>query len=948
MSKVITYDFSDNFVDKISEFVRDDFLRRNNNLTRLALVFEGKRPTFFVKQKLAREFGKGFFPPTFFSIDEFVEYIVSKDKNFSKKAVLNSYFSIYNLARKICPGILKGREGFSQFLPWAREIEIFINELDLEGIPNNNLSNLKLNGAIGYGIPPSINSLLNNIVSIRRKYHNEMEKNKTYSKGKIYHEAMKVVDKISLDEFDEIVFCNILCHYKTERGIIKNIYEKRNTYLLFQGDQEDWPLLAEIAKDFSCKIKPGKKSKIKSNFTTYAGFDAHSQVCLVREYLKRIKDPDNAVIVLPDPHNLVPLLSEIEPFADKLNVSVGYPLNRSSIYTLIESIFKAQHTKKGNAYYTKDYLKVITQPFVKNLNIQSDCTVTRILVHKIEEALLGIENAGLEGSVFLELEDIKKSNDILASTLNNLRELKIEIDFAKLKETVDTIHGLLFYSWEGMSNFDQFSRNLEKLLDTLVDNNLLDNYPIDLAITRKILAIAEEFKNSMLNKEIFSSEDMFKILENLLRGEKVAFSGSPLQGLQVLGLFETRLLSFENVIVMDLNEAILPKTRIYEPLIPREVMLSLGLSRPEREEEIQRYQFKRLIASAKNVCFIYESNKNKEKSRFLEELIWEKQKQKRSLDAMPVLCGRYLTQIPLKRAEVKKTKKVINFLQNDFEYSATSVDTYLKCPLMFYFKYVLRLREKENLLEDIEGRAIGIFIHELLCETFKRFEGQKIYIDKKFKKEFFSILDKKFSRELSKRMKTNAFILREVVQHRLKQFLDKEEERGQADVAKLLCVEKEFKGNIDISGKSYKFTAKVDRIDRLRNGDTLIIDYKTGGEAPLPKGIDKIQSMQMTRESIKDTIKSFQLPLYLYLVQESGFSDSRGANINATLYYLRTSEIKEFLRKDAFSSIEDVVNVFMQALKYILLEITNPEQNFVADTQSTHFCKNCSYFYMCR
>ena len=71
-----------------------------------------------------------------------------------------------------------------------------------------------------------------------------------------------------------------------------------------------------------------------------------------------------------------------------------------------------------------------------------------------------------------------------------------------------------------------------------------------------------------------------------------------MKGLQILGLLETRSLNFKNVIIMDVNEAELPRLTVYEPLIPREVMLSLGLNSLEREEEIQRYHFMRLISSA--------------------------------------------------------------------------------------------------------------------------------------------------------------------------------------------------------------------------------------------------------------------------------------------------------------------------------------------------------------
>ena len=109
---------------------------------------------------------------------------------------------------------------------------------------------------------------------------------------------------------------------------------------------------------------------------------------------------------------------------------------------------------------------------------------------------------------------------------------------------------------------------------------------------------------------------MFRIFMNKLDHKPIAFSASPLKGLQILGLLETRSLNFENVLILDVNENSLPKLKIYEPLVPREVMISLGLNRLEKEEEIQRYQFKRLLSGARKVYLIYEESSKKEKAGF--------------------------------------------------------------------------------------------------------------------------------------------------------------------------------------------------------------------------------------------------------------------------------------------------------------------------------------------
>jgi len=776
-----------------------------------------------------------------------------------------------------------------------------------------------------------------------------MQKNKTYTKGILYRRASELIDEVSFKEFERVFFCNVLSLYETEKRIIKSMHKNKNAYLFFQGNQKDWTLLDNIASSLLCEINSKTSSGEMRNFDLYQGFDTHSQVSIVKELIKKIDNLDNTVIVLPDSKNTVPLLSEIASFSENVNVAVGYPLKRSATYALFESIFEAQNTRKESGYYARDYLRVLTHPFSKNIKIFSDFSVTRIIVHKIEEALTGIEKTALGGSLFVNPKDIEESEEVIDIVINILKGMGIKADSKDITGIIAKLNDLLFYSWEDIGSFEEFSIYLEKFLDTLINKSYIDSYPVDLSIVKEMLSINEEFKNTSFGKEKFRTSDIFKIFLEKLKNGKVKFLGSPIKGLQVLGLLETRALNFENVIVMDMNEAVLPKLKIYEPLIPQETMSSLGLGRPEKEEEIQRYHFMRLIASAKKVHLVYEESPNKEKSRFLEELIWEKEKEKKTLKAVPALKGQYSLKMSHEKSEVKKTLNLVKFLTEDFTYSATSINTYIKCPLRFYYQYILGLREKKDLLSDLEGSSIGIFIHELLEDAFSPFENKKVSIDTKFKEDFFSLLDKKFNAEFKKRMKSDAFAFQEILKYRLGRFLETEEERSLNEIDKLLCVEKKFKDTIKISGEPYKFTAKVDRIDMLRDGSLFVIDYKSGGEDPMPKTLDKIKTMKMTREDIRDTVKSFQLPLYLYLARRDTLrKSSKCSTLNACLYYLKTSKIEPFLKPDDIPRSNEIVDMFMEGLKYIIREINDPKTNFTPDDKDAHYCENCPFFYLCR
>ena len=945
MEGVITYNLADDFIDQLACFIEGNYLKQGKDLSRLAVVFGGRRPSLFLRKALAEKIKKSYFPPKFFTIDEFIEYTLEKKGPFSRVLDLDACFTIYHLAKKHAPSVLKGRETFSQFLPWAREILRFIEQLDLEEVKIKSLEDIQLNAAIGYDVPQSINTLLTHIVTLRDIFHKILMEQKTYSRGLSYMLASASIHEIPFDEFDQIFFCNFFYLHKTEETVIKSLYESKKALVFFQGDEREWSVLEKISKSLDSSIQPQKNLKPRYELSIDCGFDLHSQVCLVREKLKTIEHRDKTVIVLPDPDSLIPLLSEMTTPINDFNVSMGYPLKRSSLYSLFEDLFKAQETKKGKEYYAKDYLRLLSHPLIKNLAILGEASVTRVLVHKIEEIVLGIEKTSLGGSLFVKLDDIQQEERLYEATLEMTKRMDIKVTATDLKSIVQQLHRLLFQAWETIDNFSEFTHPLQEILELLLKKSFLDKYPLNLKILERIFSIIEELKHTSFHNEAFPKEDIFKIFKNKLDNEMVSFSGSPLKGLQILGLLETRALSFENVIVMDVNEAVLPKLKIYEPLIPRDVMMSLGLNRLEKEEEIQRYQFMRLIASAKKVHLFYQETEDKEKSRFIEELIWERQKASRSLDVFSISRASFKMKVLSREIEIAKKPHHIAFLK-EYRYSASSLNIYLHCPLRFFYQHVLGLEEKEDLLEEPEGKDIGTFIHHVLEETFLRFVGRRPNIDDSFREYFFDTLDKEFENEFRRKMKSDAFLIKEVLAFRLKKFLDNEKKRR---IKELLCIEKVFEDRIKLAGQHFKFKSKIDRIDRLEDNSLLIIDYKTGSTDVMPARINRLEALDLTRESIKDTIKSFQLPLYCYFVQQT----EKNTEINAALYNLRNpqedSGLKKLFDEDQDSrQKEKIMSVFMRAMEFIILEILNPEIPFKADQEDAYNCNNCPFFYLCR
>lgn len=940
--KSITLSFGENFIERLADIILDRF-GKTTDYSRVACVFGGKRPGLFLRKALANRIGTSFVPPKVFSMDDFVDWLVGQGKPLAGISDLDAGYILYKLAKKNASGVLKEKKSFNEFLPWAREVVSFIEQLDLEGIPDEKLLSIKASAQIGFDVPESINKLLESMGVLRKLYHEELAKQGVMARGKRYSAAGALAAGNNLDDFDAVLFCNFFYLHATEGAIIKAVLDSRKGSCIFQGDEAEWPVLAHNAKLFGSSIVPGalsasKRQSVKVNLSLHEGFDLHSQVCICRDIINTISDKEKTLILLPQPEAVVPLLSEISSNVDEFNVSMGYPLKRSVVCSLFEYLVRAVESKKGDKYYARDYLQVMRHPLIKNIDAGFGHEATRVLVHKLEEALDGEIESDIGGTLFIDLEAIEKETVIYRGALEILKAGEIKVSLDDCRAILKYVHDTVLRGWEATNDFAGFSRVLEALLDTLSRKSYIGNYPFNIKALEKLFNVKDELAELSFKHEKFNPEELWLIFLQKIKSELLSFSGSPLKGLQILGLFETRSLNFDNVIALDLNESVMPRLKIYEPLIPREVMLQLGINRLEKEEEIQRYQFMRLINGAKRVHLIYEETKEKEKSRFVEELIWQRQKETGRLDVLEPQRAAFNLAPSLPQNTAKKTPEMVARLLAD-RYSASRLNVYLSCPLKFYYTYCLGLKEKRGLLDDPRADSIGTFIHELLEETLGKFKGVQPIIDEEFSRYFFNVMEKRFNETIKRRMKSDSFLLWGILQDRMRKFLEEEKRR---DVKKILALEERIEGVMKLSKHEVTFGYTADRVDELRDDSIVIIDYKTGSSDVQPKSLSGLSKMELTRQNISESMKSFQLPIYYYFISRQ----FPGKQVNAQLYNIRTLDLLPFIRPAEAKQREEVMTVCLRALDFIFEEIINPEVDFVAVPDEQR-CSYCSFKSAC-
>ncbi|MBF0511935.1 MAG: PD-(D/E)XK nuclease family protein [Candidatus Omnitrophica bacterium] len=752
-------------------------------------------------------------------------------------------------------------------------------------------------------------------------------KAKLCPRGFQYRQAALKVGGCDFKAFDEILFCNFFYLHRTENIVLKNIYERCQAVLFMQGDKRRWPALLRIANTFGQPVTEGPEVKPTNfNLKIYEAFDGHAQAGMVSSILDGISDYESTVIVVPDGDFLAVLLTAVGHKFESFNISMGYPLKRSALYSLLTHILSLQLKRKGGLYYTKDYLKLLQHPLIKGLDLKTVPGLVRVWTAKVEEVLKGEVLTELSGRIFLDPQDIFKDEKLTNLVVQTMQAMGQTVRFEEIERTAGLIHKIFLHDFEDMKTASRLADALEGFISFMQEQKTMEQYPFNAQIALRLQEVSEELKACAFAYEIFEPVDLFKVLEERLSSEMVAFRGSPLRGLQILGLFETRSLNFKNVIIVDVNEGFLPGLNIYEPLIPREVMIKLNLDRLELEEEIQRYWFMRLISAAQNVHLLYQQNNDRTRSRFLEELIWEKEERQGNIGVVDITRAGFEVSVEKPLRVIPKTPEMIRFLKG-FRFSASSINTYLQNPYAFYCRYVLGLQLTEDLLEDPESKHIGVFVHALLQETFGVFIGKKPVLDEGFRKYFFKIYESRFAQSFGLAGRRDTFLMETVIRARLEHFFDKEAKRCERDVGQILYIERRFEETLHLAGQQVSISYRMDRVDEMLDGSILLLDYKTGGHEGLSRTIDSLNPSKFSREYIRDHVKSFQMPLYVnYLSQQFP-----GRSVNGALYHLRTINIERFMKEGKAQDIHEILGVYWNALEFIMAEIYNPEIPFIED-----------------
>ncbi|MDR2708563.1 MAG: PD-(D/E)XK nuclease family protein, partial [Elusimicrobiota bacterium] len=827
MSGIINISASQNAIDFCAKYL---FEAKG----KICCISGGRRPSFFIKKKLAALHKKSFYPPDFFTNPLYIQKVFFEKSNISQISNLQAEFILYEIIKTLDKDkqIIKENTTFAKGLGWVREVRNFIEELDLEDVGEKSLLNIKANADIKYDVPQEINNLLIKTNEIRHSFHDFLEKNNLATNSFAFLKCKdKTVRELSLD-YDEIILLAPFYMYKTEIEIFKKLMDAKKLTIIISGNPNEYLALRKIYENFNQPIAQMPKEEIKKDFNIYSAYDDQSQAVLVKNLIAKnelLNDQlDETLIVTPDENIVMPLIAELTSITDNFNVSLGYPIHITAIFSILESIFASLISKRQKAYYVRDIMKVLTNPFVKNMRFLGDEPISRIIAHKIQDAFGSNSQSQISGKLFVELQEMISDKDLIDEISKTVKAAKQNLDKDQCQKVLEEIFNVFFADWQNIETLAQLCDCAVNFIEKILRLSIVGRHSLNALACQAILDYAKEIKNfKILSNQKFLQEDLLNIFLEGIKDKRLHTFGSPFEGLQVLGLLESRNLSFKNIYILSMTESNIPKISKDQSFIPAEIMQALGISRIEADFEIQKYMFERLIAGAKNINLIYPENEDEPKSRFLEKIIWQKQLEAQKLDSVQIKrfdLAINPSTFNAEKKKYKKTKEIKDFLKG-LNYSHSSIASYLDCRLKFYFSYVLGLKEQEMPGEEFGLPALGTFLHDYLKDMFCKGTKKQEILSDAFKDKYSSELNKRFNSFEALAAREDAFLMKELIKYKMESFLNTQRDR---DFVEVFDCEQSFAANISAKTGVYKIKCKIDRIDIDEKGSFILIDYKSG------------------------------------------------------------------------------------------------------------------------
>lgn len=645
------------------------------------------------------------------------------------------------------------------------------------------------------------------------------------------------------------------------------------------------------------------------------------------------QERETAVIVL-DNKLLNPLISAVSPYVSAMNVSMGLPLNYTPFAELLKTIFSLQEN---------------AERFSRSANLRFyHRDVFDMLQHAYSTYLFPDKQAIADF-----IGRMKRFNRMVIS------QKELEQSFGQ------QVVQLLFWNAATVEEYLQYLTGLLKFFEesfTAHTANTGEDLTEDLEWLSYFKEITERINAAVYGGEQITIAALRKLLINHIRSQTVPFEGEPVRGLQLMGILESRNIDFKNVIVLSMNEGIFPSSKTQNTYVPYEMRKEFLSTHKDRDANAA-YLFYRLMQRAENVYLLYNTEPDElgggEKSRFILQMQHEWKEKNNNVTITEYV---YSVDPPASLADdviaIEKTPELLQpIVANlaDYGISPSAINTFINCSLQYYFKYVARLREQDDIEESMEASTLGSAVHHVLENIYADVKGKTLtlpFIEEasKNKKRIDELLrdffKDRFDDESLRRGKN--YLLYRVCAKLVEEFFKQEKKNLQvlddSGMEMLIdMLENEMAQTVDVNGVALKIKGKVDRVERV--GDVIhVADYKTGSAVG-----SKIESEDvLALASDPKFAKAMQLLCYAWLYWRSNAGET-DLQIRSGIYWLRDSakgfDTLKIGSSDALG--KELLLQFEETLRKVLGDLINPAVPF-SKTEHVERCINCEFVRICR
>ncbi|MDR0573010.1 MAG: PD-(D/E)XK nuclease family protein [Tannerella sp.] len=656
-------------------------------------------------------------------------------------------------------------------------------------------------------------------------------------------------------------------------------------------------------------------------------------------------------IVLPDEQLLLPVLNSIPEHISRINITLGYSLSGAPVASLMDYLQSLQknirRTENDTMFYHRDVIAVLHHKYVSSVCPAETAGIIKDITERnqvyISVSVLGITR--LLKLLFSAPSTTTEVSDYLTAVLKELN--------ARLSATEDRKATTMGSRTDLFPETNQTENETAGEEDATIDTNALEQEFIFHYYTM-VNRMREMMRET--NAEM-SSDVYFRLLKKMTDFIRIPFYGEPLSGLQVMGVLETRVLDFENLIILSVNEGVFPAKSTAGSFIPYHLRRGFGLPTPEHQESVWAYHFYRMIHRAKRVALLYDTRadglQSGEVSRFVRQLKYHYKTPIQQKLSVYDVSSSYIE--PFKIDKDEEIMRSLAAYQTEKSLSASAINTYLDCPLKFYLSVIKGIDEEDAVSETLEHDTFGTILHRVMELSYKPFCGKIVTADllkitaqeknmtetirQAFAKDFFHT-------EEARPLVGQAYLYGETIRKYACKILEYDR-----SLTPFLYYESEklFHRTLEITdSRKIRIKGFIDRIDDVNN-TVRIIDYKSGRPSALT--FDTMESLfDITQKDRRKALMQVFLYAWVYT------SESEKKQIQPAVYYTRNlfrqGEFDPVIRrangkeKTIIADFKNYCNEFEESLRTCLDELFDADKPFI-QTPNTKHCDYCPFTGIC-